>query len=557
MAAMAAPRSFAFRGAALLVALAGMTLVSTWASGCLLTNINADDCSAEACQEIFGLGSSCKEGYCTDASACVTGHDCRRVHDGGACVDGMCRNEFPIGPLDETGTPVCNVFEPADLNTKPLTGPEAPIIVGGMFRLGDTTDPARGKGAQLAIQQINNVGRLNEGRPIAMVVCDNGGTDNALLDDERRQRNFEVVDYLAGTLGVPFIVGPVTSSDSLQAIGRIVSHGYPTVMISPSATSPQLTSEPDRLASSDPFGLFWRTAPSDVLQGAVLAADVVGKLPFAAPLVDEVAVVFLSDAYGQGLANVFQEPWGAQRTTLYPFDETDDLVALAGTVAAANPAPDAILMIAIDASRTLNFIRGMAGSGLETKFLYLTDGSKDEVQLLNPDLATMEPAVWNIIVGDCTALDTPVGCSPGLVGTTPAGPRGADFNLFAASLQAAFQIDPTGFSFVANSYDAAFVGAYGVVFASQDGSNWDGRTVASGLAHLTQGAAVTVGPDDWAAAKAGMTSGAKEIDITGISGPLDFDTDVGEAPAAMEVWDPTADCGGGEPCFAELATIDP
>jgi len=506
----------------------------------MLTNINADECdSTAACVTAFGLGSSCSDGYCTDAGTCSTGHDCRRLYNGGACVEGRCVNELPADPVG-----ACTLHEPADLAGKPLTGDGSPVIVGGMYRMDDSADGPMSQGGLLAIREINDVGRLNEGREIAMVVCDNGGTDNALLGDERQQRIQAVVDYLAGTLGVPYITGPVTSSDSLTTLNYMLAQGYPTVMISPSATSPQLTVEPDRLdPENDTYGLFWRTAPSDEFQGFILADRVVGQLPAVDPTLTHVAVVYIDDAYGLGLATVFSETWaGMSNTTdLFPFAEATDWPALATQVAAGTP--DAVLMIAIEAERTINLVSAMAQiPALASQTLYLTDGSKDETWLLDPNL---DAGVQTILFNQT-------------IGTAPAAPSGTAFDVFAAAMQAEFSLDPRAFAFVANTYDAAYVGAFGVVYASQEGSNWDGRNVATGLARLHAGAGaptVSIGKNEWANAKGGLTTADKEIEITGISGGLDFDAAIGEAPAPIEVWQPSANCGSG-PCFAEIAVIN-
>ncbi len=527
------------RLAALLPAALVVGACGLWTSGCMLTNINADECdSTAACATAFGLGSTCSDGYCTDAGSCSTGHDCRRLYNGGACVEGRCVNELPADPVG-----ACIIHEPDNLAQKPLTGDGSPLIVGGMYRMDDSADAPMSQGGRLAIREINDVGRLNEGREIAMVVCDNGGPDNSLLGDERQQRIQTVVDYLAGTLGVPYIVGPVTSSDSLTALNYMLAQGYPTVLISPSATSPQLTVEPDRIdPENDTYGLFWRTAPSDEFQGVILAKQVVAQLPTVDPTMTHVAVVYIDDAYGLGLATVFSEAWTAMSNTtdLFPFSEGTEWTGLAIQVAAATP--DAILMVAIEAERTVSFISAMAQiPALASQTLYLTDGSKDEHWLLDPDL---DPAVQTILFNQT-------------IGTAPAAPSGTAFDVFAAAMEAEFSLDPRAFAFVANTYDASYVGAFGVIYASQEGSNWDGRNVATGLARLHAGAGaetVTIGKNEWANAKGGLTTGEEEIEVTGISGGLDFDAAIGEAPAPIEVWQPSASCPTG-PCFAEVTII--
>ncbi len=529
------------------VAAAAVAIVAAMSSsGCSLSNISVDACTSNAeCESVFGLGSVCGDGFCSAPASCKTGHDCRASFGGGACVDSICSNTAPPGPDD-----FCTITEPSNLLTRSLSSDDTPFtIVGSMFRLDDSSDLRVSLGAQLAMREIQEVSGLNEGGGIGMMFCNSA--DSVPLDDQQRiDRIHAVIDYLAGTLGVPFIVGPGTSTDALDAINYIVNKQYPTVLISPSATSPALTSEPDRLAPGDEHGLFWRTAPSDQLQGVLLASNVVGVFPTPSP-VAKVAVVYVNDAYGEGLANVFQNAWLETNTNtarLIPFDNDDnnDWGAIAADVDGF--APDAIVMVAITANRTVKFIAEMAAlPGLQTLPLYLTDGSKDAEILLNAGLdATVRSIIFNQVVG-----------------TAPAGPdpTSAAFNLFRGNYDSAFDEDPTGFAFVANAYDAAYVGAAGIVFAAQDGTAYDGRDVAAGMARLVGGAnTVEVAKSQWSAIKSGMTSGEKAIDIVGISGALDFDPALGEAAAPIEVWQPTesaADCATGSPCFQEIARVDP
>jgi branched-chain amino acid transport system substrate-binding protein len=292
------------------------------------------------------------------------------------------------------------------------------------------------------------------------------------------------------------------------------------VLISASATSPQLTVEPDRLDPNDEHGLFWRTCPSDELQGQALAQSVVGTHP-AMGAITTVAALYIDDAYGQGLANVFQEAHGVSNTTLFPFDETTDWAAMAANVTAANP--DAILVVAVQAARTVSFISAIAGGPLDGKPIYLTDGSKDASKLLDPSLPQpVKDIMANFVVG-----------------TAPASPSGATYNLFTAALQKDFGPNANDFSFIAQNYDAAYVGAYGLVWASKGGNAFDGVDVANGLSRLVFGPIINTGKDDWGAAKGGLTSGDETIDVAGISGPLDFDPAIGEGPAPIEIWRPT------------------
>ncbi len=518
----------------LIAVLLGLSALGS--SACLLTNINPDACESDrACVEAFGLGSSCVESYCSEPTACQTGHDCRARHGGGACVDKRCVDHLPADPVG-----ACKVFEPTDLPNKALTGKAAPLIIGGMFLLEVDFGPPIVDAAKLALREINDVGGLIEGQPIGMVVCDNGGPGNALVDDARLAHIHAVVDYLAGTLGVPFMVGPLTSGDSLHTVQWMLARGYPTVMISPSATSPALTNEPDKLSEED-YGLFWRTPPSDQLQGKVLANNVVGKLPVPDMTLTKIAAVYRDDAYGLGLATAFQQSFSGT-TTLHKFAVDAALAPLATEAAAMNP--DGVMFVDIGGDRAVAFMTEMAASpAIAAKPLFLADGSKNSSLLDSELTAEVKTIIFNQAVG-----------------TVAAAPAGPDYDLFAASYMSEFMSTAANSAFVANGYDAVYVGAAAVVFAAQNGSAYNGRHVAGGLARLINGATVRVGKLTWSDVKNGLTTGNKEINIVGVSGPLDFDVSNGDTTAPIEVWKPSnqaGDCSGSTPCFEVLETVEP
>jgi len=503
---------------------------------CTLTNIGYDSCQANSdCRSAFGLGSACVDGFCSEPTECSTGHDCRRALGGGACVDRHC---VPTLPADSAGA--CTMFEPEALSGVELAGTDAPVIIGGMFLFGVDFSPPIVDAARLAVREINAIGGITGGQQLGMVICDNGGPDNALAGDERTARIHAVVDYLAGTLGVPYIVGPLTSGDSLAALQYLMEKRYPTVLISPSATSPALTCEPDSLAPGEP-GLFWRTAPSDELQGKVLAGDVAGAFPTPGPVL-KVAAPYRDDAYGLGLANTFLEEYTAGQTQLMKFAIDSDLGPVASQVAAYGP--DAVLFVDVGGNRATAFMAAMASDpSLADKPLYLTDGAKTDT-LLDP---TLPAAVQTVIFNNA-------------VGTVAAPPEGSVFDLFRANYQTEWGSDPANSAFTANGYDAVYVGSAAVVYASRDGSNYDGRQVAAGLTRLVAGAPVDVGTLGWSNVKSGLTSGEMTIDIQGVSGPLDFNVATGQAPAPIEIWKPSTSpvaCTGAPPCFSRLGVVSP
>ena len=489
--------------------------LSAGPSGCSLSNVGGDACEADAqCAAAFGVGSACDDGYCTDPGTCATGHDCRMKYGGGACVEGTCVERAPQNAA-------CDVVEPADLLSKPLAGPGAPLVIGAIFAKDDAKNRATADAVRLAVREINDSTGVTNGRSLGLVVCDNGGPGNAAAGEERAELDRAALDYLAGTLGVPYLVGPRTSFDALKIAARLVEKKYPTAVISPSATSPELTGVPSRI-DDDPYPLFWRTCPSDALQGKVLAESVIG----ADPAVAVTSVVYTNEAYGQGLSLVFQKsfkPGIEGATRLAPFDASklDDAGYADGIASAvAGHGSQAILIVAVSAEHTIKLLGALSAAGLGASKFFLTDGSKDATKLFAPGLPDDVKA---IVLG--------------ARGTAPASARDpATFDLFSASLLAEFpEANPAQISFLAHAYDAAYLGALGVVHASAKGEPYDGRGVAEGLAKLAVGEAFDLGGLTWPAAKQALSK-AGQIDVRGISGELDLDPQSGEGPAPIEVW---------------------
>jgi branched-chain amino acid transport system substrate-binding protein len=540
-----------------LIALATVVF-ATIGAACSLGNIRSGPCSDTACADQFGLGSDCVDDFCSQPKTCQTGFDCRAAFGGGACVEGLCRATFELPTACDA-----KLLEPENLLDKSLIGVRAPIIAGGMFRLSDESDPSRAAGARLVVREINASGGLGDERPLALILCDVGGpADQPLAGDERAARIRGLVDFFA-SLGAPFVVGPTTSSDSLIAVERVTTKAYPMVLISPSATSPALSADIDRLSPEQP-GLFWRTPPSDDLQGAKLATAVVGQYPegkcgvsmgagggggagggMAAEPVDQVAMIHINDVYGAGLSVVFNSEFKkiGGEAFFVPFEATDDLGVIAQQAIDLNP--DAFLIVAIDASHTLTLMNALASYVLAQthRMIYLTDGSKSEDVLLGGTLSSeLETVIYERTVG-----------------TAPASPAGDLYDIFAPSIQKEFQVNPAKHSFVAHAYDAAYVASYGLAYARHNrGDAFDGVTVAEGMSFLfTPGVTeIGVSKTTWTTLRAAMEKATPLVNIKGVTGPLDFNDD-GEASAPLEVWQPCADCGKQAPCLQVVAEIAP
>ncbi|MBW2525325.1 MAG: ABC transporter substrate-binding protein [Deltaproteobacteria bacterium] len=518
-------------------AIPGVAAAAALLSGCMLGNINADECASDAtCEQTFGLGSTCgPDGYCSEPAACASSIECRSQFGFGTTCNGSSCVLASVDPRCQLSEPDGLLYElPGRLGDR--------LLLGGMFALDVEKHRVRADATRLAIRQINNIAGGISGRELGIIICNNDFDGDSSTDATESE---ELSEYLGGTLGVPVILGPTSSSSAIATINSIIQAEQPTALVSPSATSPQLTDHPDRLDAGDPFGLFWRTCPTDALQGKVLAR-VVGGVQDGVTVVpdglDSVVVLYQNDAYGSGLHLEFRAEFEGLSSShsvsgfSFEVDESDlaSAVANAGSVA-----PAAVVVISSDATRTVNVLEEAGQTnGLLTPQYFLTDGSKDASVLLSNSLTSQAQVFVDAAIG-----------------TAPASPSGVDFNVFRDDLQNQFGADASQFSFVAHSYDAAYVGAYGIVYGVSMAAGFTGRDVVDGFSRLTGGdVAVAVGTSDFSSAVSELSQG-RSIDIEGTSGPLDFDTATGEAPGNIEVW--SVDSSGSPKQFQTITEVLP
>ncbi len=147
----------------------------------------------------------------------------------------------------------------------------------------ESLTPDMAASAELAFKEASDSGILLGGKKIAPVRADSTCTDSAAAT--------AAAERLISSDGVAAIFG-ADCSGVTGAVANNVAVPNGVIMISPSATSPGLSSIKDN-------GYFFRTAPSDARQGQVLA-DVLKSRG-----IKEVAVTFTNNDYGKGLADSF------------------------------------------------------------------------------------------------------------------------------------------------------------------------------------------------------------------------------------------------------------
>lgn len=238
----------------------------------------------------------------------------------------------PDGPL-----------EPVDLELK--LGTALPLT-GDLAFLG----PPEVAGVQYAQHLINEYTE-NTGLSVDVEWGDSGDLTNRAFETE--------IPRLLGE-DVQAIIGAASSGVSLQFIDQVI--GADTIMFSPANTSDEFTTYDDK-------GLYFRTAPSDVLQGAVHGGTI------AADGHQTLGLIVLNDSYGTGLANYVTEAFegaGGEVVAAPTFNAGDTTFnAQVSEVLAEDP--DAISIIAFDQTKTI--VPTLVDEGYPADQMYLVDGN--------------------------------------------------------------------------------------------------------------------------------------------------------------------------------------
>jgi branched-chain amino acid transport system substrate-binding protein len=204
----------------------------------------------------------------------------------------------------------------------------------------------------LAVNDINAAGGVL-GQPVTGIKGDSGDTTTDTAN--------QTVDRLLSQ-NVDAIVGAASSGVSLTVIDKITGAGV--VQFSPANTSKKLSDYPDK-------GLYFRTAPSDILQGAVIGGVIADDGNAT------VGMIVRNDAYGTGLQEDTKKALadaGVQVVAEKVYDEkAQTFDAEVDAIAAADP--DAILVIGFDESSRILTTMVEKGVGPANKAVYGVDGN--------------------------------------------------------------------------------------------------------------------------------------------------------------------------------------
>ncbi|KEO61216.1 ABC transporter substrate-binding protein [Thioclava indica] len=210
--------------------------------------------------------------------------------------------------------------------------------------------PGMAKGAEMAIKEVSESGKLLGGDTVTPIEADSTCVDAAAAT--AAGETLVTSDKVSGIVGA-------MCSGATTAVLQNVAMANGMVMISPSATSPALTTLPDD-------GLFFRTAPSDARQGDVMADEILEKG------IKSVAVTYTNNDYGKGLADSFEKAYEAKggKVTISAAHEDGkgDYSAEVGSLASAGG--DALVIAGYVDQGGSGILRGALDTGAFSKFVF-------------------------------------------------------------------------------------------------------------------------------------------------------------------------------------------
>jgi len=361
--------------------------------------------------------------------------------------------------------------------------------------------PPEFAGAELAIQEINEAG----GALGADVVLDQGDSGDTSTDIAN-----QTVDRQLAAGGDAF-VGAASSGVSFTFIDKLVENCK--IHFSPANTSPDFT-------DYEEDDLYFRTAPSDVLQGRVLADLMIEEG------VTTASFMALQDPYGEGLLQYSTEPFadqGGEIVDSFTYDpQAAEFSAEVDRVVSGDP--EALVIIGFEeTSKILTALFEAGYTPASGKQIFLVDGN----------------------VGNALGEQLPAGSMEGIRGTLPAAEITGDFQ------DRLLAVDPEliDFSYGPETYDAVII----VALAAQIAGTDDPAAIAAQINGVTRdGEKCTTYADCVALIEAGT-----DIDYDGPSGPQTFGPEGEPTEASFKIltYDANNQVEAGVPTEFRFANI--
>ena len=356
----------------------------------------------------------------------------------------------------------------------PAQAADTQLKIGGIIPLTGALSflsPPEIAGIRLAVADINKAGGVL-GKKVTVSILDSGDGDTLSIADQSATK------HLAN--GVDVVIGAAASGVTRSIINKIT--GAKVVQISMSNTAPDLSTWADG-------GYYFRTAPSDLLQGKIIANQILqdGK--------KNVAIVYQDTSYGVGLKDVAKTVLKAGGATVKSFAFPENETNFASIVDKALVAkPTAVLLISYDESKKA--IPALQAKAFKGKNIYFVDGN----------LADYSAESFASYIA-------------GAKGSLPGKAMNAAFKKrMAAKYKAVTGKELTELAYGAESYDAVILAA----LAAQAAGKATGPGIKSEITNISKAGAGKTTVTSFAAGLAALKAG-KKINYDGFSGPVEFD----------------------------------
>ena len=451
--------------------------------------------------------------FCLPLVGCQSFNECSSDAECGTSSDGhklFCTPDH----LCALGTPAAGLCT----EIYPANPPDNSIVVGALLNIADGNDKLPLEAFKLGIDQVN--ARRSPDPPLAMHICEVGATDDDPL---------KAMELLARERHAVAVLGPSTSGKVFAIKDEIIRSGIP--LVSPSATSPEISSIGN---SSGPVnGLFYRVAPSDSLQGPVLAR----QLP-ANP--GKLIVLYVNDPYGSGLKDAFLGAATKQPDLTLSYNEPAGGPDKDGTQAVAtqiiNARPDYLVAITnLYSDTVIADLLNLPMMAPASKIIMADAAKNDNVLALISSGTT--PALMNQhlsrITGTAPAVDT---SNKTMTGAYPT---------FVNDFRVKFPgDDPNSSLYTAFGYDALYAVAIAIGAAGGDVtparvSEMLGRInqfdPATGQCQVNSGNQLVVGQSKYLEAKNKLAAGSGLV-LQGASGTICFNPHGDRVAGLYEQW---------------------
>jgi ABC-type branched-subunit amino acid transport system substrate-binding protein len=385
--------------------------------------------------------------------------------------------EVPVVTVEVTEVPV--EAEPLP----PLIVGHLNAFTGSLSYFGQTHENA----ANLAAKHVNLAGGIGGA---SMIIISRDTAVNPIQGVDAARALVDVENAVA-------VVGALSSGVTIP-VAQSVTVPKKRLQISSSSTSPAIT-----VLEDDDF--LFRTTVSDAAQGVVLArlAQEEGY--------NTASVMYINNAYGEGLADQFEETFtsmGGTVTAKVPHEESQPTY-LSELDKATDGNPEVLIAVSYPGQAEV-YLRESLEGGYADTFLFVDATKSSEMA---------EVVGWDALEGT--------------LGTSPGAPDSPHLQEFTTAYTEAYFVEAIAHPFTAETYDAVVL--IGLA-AAKAGTTTDAVAIRDALRLVANPPGEVVGPGVEGIKKALMLiAEGEDINYEGAAGPVDFDEN-GDVVGPIEIW---------------------